>query len=353
GAGNHSASQNHPLQDRPFEEIVSLENLCRKLIHHIDRNYIAIPSSSLYAQRLGRLMEPHEKVEERAFDFGVYLSPEVEVLSFPDGSIRLSSGLMDMFTDQELMWLLIEEQYHIMYGNARESLVTAYQKELGVREEDDLSPQQLATVLRAFASTPYSIPQVLAVDEASSQAMKRYSYDLDAAPSALFKLAVLGNNHTLTSKQPEAQKRAQKLLVKNLIDQDDQQRAPLETSESELSAMDTTSDVAMDMEQPIEEADSTIQIPPALIREQNWQLRTGWYIEAGNFEDRVAAETLGERFRSADLSYHVAQVTFNNQELYLSLLGPFFEYEVAQEVLNDLRDTGNLRRDVRVLHIGH
>ena len=95
---------------RSFTEVAASES---------DKRFRFAPESSSYAKRLSQVLELVELPED-TFNFKVYLDPTANAYAFPDGSIRIHAGLMDVLADDmEFLAIVAHEIGHVMlrHGN--------------------------------------------------------------------------------------------------------------------------------------------------------------------------------------------------------------------------------------------
>lgn len=72
----------------------------------------------VYAQRLAALTAKYLAYDGMRLDYMVYLDSKVNADSTPDGSVRVNSGIMDLVTDDELMFLLGHGIGHVKLGHS-------------------------------------------------------------------------------------------------------------------------------------------------------------------------------------------------------------------------------------------
>ena len=91
-----------------------------------DRKNRLAPPDNKYSIRLNRIISQKFQDGDIAFNYGVYMSPEVNAFAMADGSIRIYSGLMDMLTDGELRFVIGHEMGHVMKRHIRKKIQLAY-----------------------------------------------------------------------------------------------------------------------------------------------------------------------------------------------------------------------------------
>jgi putative metalloprotease len=91
-----------------------------------DREHSLAPPDNPHAKRLERLTGGQNKIDGYEFDFKVYLSPKVNAFAMADGTIRIYSGLMEMMTDGELLFVIGHEIGHVVENHIKEKHKLAY-----------------------------------------------------------------------------------------------------------------------------------------------------------------------------------------------------------------------------------
>ncbi|MDZ7582052.1 MAG: M48 family metalloprotease [Deltaproteobacteria bacterium] len=103
-----------------------VQRLLLQVAQQSDRKHEVAPPDNSHAKRLARLTDGHRKIDGHELDFKVYLSPTVNAFAIADGTIRIYSGLMDMMTDGELVFVIGHEIGHVVenqrQGEARRGI---------------------------------------------------------------------------------------------------------------------------------------------------------------------------------------------------------------------------------------
>ncbi|MBO5596135.1 MAG: M48 family metallopeptidase [Bacteroidales bacterium] len=114
--GGVYALQALTLSDSQVEAYVS------QYIAQLDAQSKVLPESSPYAQRLRRLTQNLDGVNERPLNFKVYQKNEVNAFACADGSVRVYTGIMDAMTDDELLGVLGHEMGHVALHHTRKQM---------------------------------------------------------------------------------------------------------------------------------------------------------------------------------------------------------------------------------------
>ncbi|WP_027188795.1 M48 family metalloprotease [Desulfovibrio cuneatus] len=178
------------------------------------------PASDKYAQRLAKLTKGLEKEDGLNLNYKVYLVKEPNANAMPDGSIRVHAGLMDMYTDDELLYVIGHEIGHVKGGDGLASMRTALlasaaRKGAGAAggPASALSDSQLGDIFEAVINAQYSQKQEYAADAYAVAFMKRHKADPKAAVTGLNKLAALsgGAGGGIIASHPNPKDRAARI----------------------------------------------------------------------------------------------------------------------------------------------
>ncbi|XCN73312.1 MAG: M48 family metallopeptidase [Candidatus Electrothrix aestuarii] len=190
---------------------------------------VASPTSK-YAQRLQRLVGDHYQEGDLTFNYKVYLAQEVNAFAMADGTIRVYSGLMDMFTDDELRFVIGHEMGHVTQKHIHKKLRLAYassavRKAVAANKDTtvgEIARSGLGEFVENLMQAQFSQLEEKEADDYSLAFMKKNGYAPQAAVTALKKLASLrdGKNTLLgglaeqyLSSHPIPGKRAERLQM--------------------------------------------------------------------------------------------------------------------------------------------
>jgi putative metalloprotease len=187
------------------------------------------PPASTYARRLKRLVGDHYQAGELTFNYKVYLARDVNAFAMADGTIRVYSGLMDMFTDDELRFVIGHEMGHVALKHIHKKLRMAYAAS-AVRKVVAANNNEVGEIARSkwggfvqqLMQAQFSQLEEKEADDYSLAFMKDNGYAPQAAVSALKKLADLRDNKSsllgelaqqYLSSHPIPAKRAERLQM--------------------------------------------------------------------------------------------------------------------------------------------
>jgi len=171
-----------------------------------------------YGMRLEKLVGDRYNSNGYVFDFKVYLSPEINAFAMSDGTIRIYSGLMNMMNDEEVLFVVGHEMGHVVEKHIKKKIMLAYAASAvrkGVASQENLAGDVARSFLGEFAQTllnaQFSQAEEKEADDFGLLFLKNHGVDINAAVTALKKLAGLGKNHSFLSSHPDPALRADRL----------------------------------------------------------------------------------------------------------------------------------------------
>lgn len=205
------------------EELIALSRDMRAVG---DKENTVAPADNKYAKRLARLTNRFKKEDGLDLNFKVYLTKDVNANATADGSIRVYSGLMDMMTDNELLFIIGHEIGHVKDGDSLDKIRMAYASSGAIKAASAsnqaagaaLSGSQLGDLLHTVMNAQFSQKQESDADAYGYRLMRKYKLDTKAAVSALVKLDSLGSSGGVMASHPNSASRAE--AVQAMIDAD-------------------------------------------------------------------------------------------------------------------------------------
>ena len=183
-----------------------------------DRKNRLAPPDHQYSKRLNRLVSQKFQDGDVTFNYGVYISPEVNAFAMADGTIRIYSGLMEMLNDGELRFVIGHEMGHVMKKHIRKKIQLAYAASAvrkGIASQDSTAGEVARSVLGGLAETlmnaQFSQLEEKEADDYGLLFLKKKDFEPKDAVSALKKLATLGKEHSFLSSHPDPDRRAARL----------------------------------------------------------------------------------------------------------------------------------------------
>jgi metalloprotease len=177
-------------------------------------------SDNDYSTRLNRIISQNFQDGDVAFNYGVYISPEVNAFAMADGSIRIYSGLMDLLSDGELRFVIGHEMGHVTKSHIRKKIKLAYAASAlrkGIASQDSTAGEVARSVFGGLAESlmnaQFSQLEEKEADDYGLLFLKKKDFEPKDAVSALKKLAGLGDGHSFLSSHPDPDKRAERLMA--------------------------------------------------------------------------------------------------------------------------------------------
>ncbi|CAK7046040.1 MAG: Metalloprotease YcaL [Desulfovibrio sp.] len=203
------------------EELIELS---RQMRAEGDKQANVASKSNKYGKRLDRLTKRFQEVDGHKLNYKVYLTNDVNANATADGSIRFYSGLMDLMTDNELLFVLGHEIGHVVDGDSLDKIRLAYGASAARKGAASanktaaavLNSSELGDLLEAVLNAQFSQKQESDADKYAYAFMKKYKIDTKAAVSALQKLG--GGGTDIMSTHPGSADRAK--TIQAMIDAD-------------------------------------------------------------------------------------------------------------------------------------
>lgn len=177
--------------------------------------------NSTYGKRLHKLVGQRYSSDEYEFNFKVYLSNQVNAFAMADGTIRIYSGLMDMMDDEELLFVVGHEMGHVVKKHIKKKIMLAYAASAARKAvasqgnlAGDIARSGLGGLVQVLLNAQFSQEEERQADDYGIFYLKEKGVRINAAVSALKKLATLGNNHSFLSSHPAPGARAKRLQGK-------------------------------------------------------------------------------------------------------------------------------------------
>jgi putative metalloprotease len=195
-----------------------VQRLAVEVASRADREHTVASPDNPYAKRLERLTGGQNKIDGYEFDFKVYLSPKVNAFAMADGTIRIYSGLMEMMTDDELMFVIGHEIGHVVENHIKEKLRLAYassaaRKAIASQQNKvgDIARSAIGALTESLLNAQFSQQEEREADAYGVMFLRQKGHDIQPAISALAKLAALGGSHSVLSSHPAPAERAKRL----------------------------------------------------------------------------------------------------------------------------------------------
>jgi metalloprotease len=181
------------------------------------KNQLA-PADNAYSIRLNRIVTQNFQDGEIAFNYRIYLSPEVNAFAMADGTIRIYSGLMEMMNDGELRFVIGHEMGHVIKKHIKKKIQLAYAASAvrkGIASQEnaagDIARSLFGSLAQSLMNAQFSQLEEKEADDYGLLFLKKKGFDPESSVSALKKLASLNKGQTFLSSHPDPDKRAERL----------------------------------------------------------------------------------------------------------------------------------------------
>ena len=187
-----------------------------------DKQNKVAPRKHVYSARVDKLAAKLANHDGLKLNFKVYLDDNVNAFALPDGSIRIYSGLLDKFNDDELLFVIGHEIGHVKHGHSKKRFKTAYLASAarkgvasGGNAASAVAGSELGGVVEAVVNAQFSQKNELESDGYGFDLLRAKKTNPEAAVTALEKLAKLGGGKgSILSSHPDPKKRAEKLRAR-------------------------------------------------------------------------------------------------------------------------------------------
>ncbi len=200
------------LSDSDVQEIASQST------RSSDKKHTLASPENNYAKRLQQLVGQDRQDGTQKYDYGVYLSPEVNAFAMANGTIRMYSGLMDMLNDGEVRFVIGHEMGHVAKNHIREKIRLAYAASAvrkGIASQNNTAGSVAGSLFGDLAESllnaQFSQVEEKEADDYGLVFLKRKMFDPRDAVSALKKLSALSKGHSFLSSHPDPEARAERL----------------------------------------------------------------------------------------------------------------------------------------------
>ncbi|MFH0727217.1 MAG: M48 family metallopeptidase [Pseudomonadota bacterium] len=202
------------LSDTELQEIAS------QSATYSDKKHTLATPENRYAKRLVLLVDQNFREDNVRFNYGVYISPEVNAFAMANGTIRIYSGLMDMLDDGELRFVIGHEMGHVMKQHIGKKIRLAYAASAvrkGIASQNstagDIARSVFGELAESLLNAQFSQLEEKEADDYGFAFLQDAKFDPRDSVSALRKIAKLGKAHSFLSSHPDPDKRAERLAA--------------------------------------------------------------------------------------------------------------------------------------------
>ncbi|TRX76509.1 metalloprotease LoiP [Pseudomonas mangiferae] len=184
-----------------------------------DKENKIAPAGSKYTQRLNKIAKAlGSEIEGTPVNYKVYLTKEENAWAMANGCIRVYSGLMDSFTDNEIEGVLGHEMGHVALGHSKKAAQIAYASQAARMAAasstnaavSSLSSSDYGALGEELINSQFSQSQESDADAFSVQLLLKRKLNPMGLATAMDKLAKEeGSDHSLLSSHPASTERAE------------------------------------------------------------------------------------------------------------------------------------------------
>ncbi len=183
------------------------------------QNPVASPKDP-YGARLAALTQGLDSFDGLDLDIKAYLVKDVNAFAMGDGTVRVYSGLMDKFNDDEVRCVIGHEIGHVKLEHGQKRMKRALQQDAalsiagnasgGVRR---IANSELGGLIQNVMYAQHSQQAEQQSDDYALQFMAANGYDQAACATAMDKLAAMGGGGgiALLQTHPDPAKRAKRM----------------------------------------------------------------------------------------------------------------------------------------------
>ena len=186
----------------------------------MDSQSSVAPGSNAYAKRLTKMVTGLQTYDGMRLNFKVYVTPQINAFAMANGTIRVYSGLMDAFTDDEVRYVIGHEIGHVKSGHSKSRMQAALRTSAlrkGVESSNTragaLASTELGNLFEKVVNAQHSQSNEREADDYALKFMKAKKYNPQACVTALEKLASLSGDSSsrVLSTHPAPKDRASRL----------------------------------------------------------------------------------------------------------------------------------------------
>lgn len=191
-----------------------------QVAEQMDKQSTVAPASNAYAKRLTKMVTGLQNYDGLRLNFKVYVTPQINAFAMANGTIRVYSGLMDQFTDDEVRYVIGHEIGHVKSGHSKARMQAALRTSAlrkGVEASNTragaLASTELGNLFEKVVNAQHSQSNEREADDYALKFMKARKYNPQACVTALDKLAALSgdNSSSFLSTHPAPKERSARL----------------------------------------------------------------------------------------------------------------------------------------------
>jgi len=197
-----------------------LSAYCQQLSDQQDKQHKIAGPNTKYGQRLTSLTKGLNQYNGLKLNFKVYQTPEINAFAMANGTIRIFSGLMDEFSDDEIRYVIGHEIGHIQAGHSKARIqmalrTSAAKTAISATDGDAarVADSKLGELFQKVILAQHSQGNEREADDLAMLFMKSRNYNAKACVTALEKMDALsgGGGAPWLSTHPSPKERAQRM----------------------------------------------------------------------------------------------------------------------------------------------
>lgn len=196
-----------------------IRSVSKQAAEKMDSSNQVAPATSAYSKRLKNLVAPYSVIDGIQMNYAVYLSDTVNAFAMADGTVRVYSGLMDILTDDELLFVIGHEIGHVMLEHSKRQTQLAMSTS-AIRKGTasvggtvgQIAQSDLTSIAENIVHAQFSQREEKSADDYGYAFLGKHNRNQAAAITALRKLGNEGGG--LLSSHPNPQDRADRLAGK-------------------------------------------------------------------------------------------------------------------------------------------
>lgn len=192
----------------------------KQAIEEEDKNVHFVKGN--YAERINKIISKNKDLQDGKFIIRVIKEETINAYAYPDGNIRIYSGLMDYMEDDELTFIIGHEMGHVVHQHILKQYKHDMQVEAGKKIVEASSKNTIIKklgrkVLENYLNRAYSRSEEYEADKYGLYFVVKNGYMPESAARALEKLVELSNGERsnlverMFATHPESEARAKRI----------------------------------------------------------------------------------------------------------------------------------------------
>ncbi|MDR3323674.1 MAG: M48 family metallopeptidase [Zoogloeaceae bacterium] len=197
-----------------------LKNYCDQMTVKMDAENKVAGANTTHGKRLTKLTKEIANYDGLKLNFKVYQTQDINAFAMANGTIRIYSGLMDQFSDDEIRYVIGHEIGHVNAGHSKARIQTALRTSALKNaisatggKAAQLADSELGSLFEQVVLAQHSQGNEREADDRAMTLMKAKKYKAEACVTALEKLAALSGSGGASwlSTHPSPKERAERM----------------------------------------------------------------------------------------------------------------------------------------------